>query len=483
MQSVVTAFFTYLSNAWLIVSIVLVIIDRRYGISDLWKGWFRKPSDLSFQNDCFAEDTIRYRFRNTLYDLNNCYEDWVFSRNIKEFNRPFDFDKFYSEPFYIPEYSRLAKNKCDEQLLSNFYDKYSCYTSNKEFMENAPFIDVEHAFYFYILDKLKASLPTEAQRYMCDGTEGEFDPYKLQKKKSIQKDIKRGIREIAGESSRILKGLDAVYKLSNNILEDGCNKMDLTEDLIVQSLNTNSYDLSQLRGMDWHETSKEKELIRGAREFLDYLYLTKRGIKRTINYLVDNAGVEFFSDLVLGYALLSNSEMRIDKIIYHVNVLPIFVSDVIESDLEYTFKIVRESIMADASLDKEKYLSALKLLEQMFDKDHPLAEIKPDFIWNMPTPYETIERGKNVYQSSNDILIVKGDLNFRRLCHDKSWHYSKKLNDLTKYIKSPTLVVRSFKSNVILDFSRDKVKQLTIKDRDWKTNGKYGVILFMKKEG
>lgn len=475
---------TFITTGWTLFTIVIFIIDRWRWISDFFKRIFKKPVDLSYNNDDFAKNTIEFRFRNIMYDINDTFEDAALSLGMKKIKRPLSFDEYYKGIFQVPDCSYLScNNKADEELLKSFYAHYSDdYEGkmNKVFMKNAPFIDVEHAFYFYILNKLH-DLSPDIKEYMCDGTSGVFDPYKLQKKKSIQKDIERSAQE--HESSRILQGLDAVMRFKMNDFSSEYPQKDLITDLIIQSLNTNSYDLSQLKGMGWHEIKAKDDNLSGAAKFVGYLDDAQRGVTHTVNYLVDNAGVEFFADLVLGYAMIHDPELRIERVIYHVNVLPIYVSDVIESDLDYTFRTVEYYIKKETSINQEHYLKALFSLKEMFEGKNPPAEIRADFIWNMPCPYEDIPRRKEVYSNPQELLIVKGDLNYRRLCRDKSWHYSKKLNDLTDYIDSPTLVIRSFKSNVILDYSRKKVKLNDEEDKDWRTNGEYGVITFMEKKG
>ena len=122
------------------------------------------------------------------------------------------------------------------------------------------------------------------------------------------------------------------------------------------------------------------------------------------------------------------------------------------------YKIGKENIKEE---DQNKFLSALSKLNNMFDKEKSQAEIIPDFIWNMPTAYEDIARKKEIYMNSETLLIIKGDLNYRRLCRDKTWHFKTKLEEITKYINSPTLVIRSFKSDLVLDYTRTRFNENT----------------------
>ena len=53
---------------------------------------FNKPVDFTFENDNFARDTIKYRFRNIINNINNKYEDAIVSLGKKTIERPLDYD-------------------------------------------------------------------------------------------------------------------------------------------------------------------------------------------------------------------------------------------------------------------------------------------------------------------------------------------------------------------------------------------------------
>ena len=439
---------------------------------------------FTYKNDVFARDTIRYRFRNTLHDLNDFYEDAIF-KLIKEgstkvssgdsIKRPFSYEAFSNDLFQKPMTLRAMLSDEAGRLFDAFYDQsYSCYLGrkNKDFMTEAPFIDVEHHYYFYILNKYYL-LDSEIQEKISSVKAPVYnDPYKRKKTRSITKDLEYGDGD-PKEFSRILWGLSMLVKYHNAGTPE---KKKILVEVIQMALNSNSYDLSQLNGRAGHILNPDKCKFDEIEDFAKFILV---GIdnKMELNYLVDNSGVEFFSDLCLACILLSES---VSKVYFHVNVLPIFVSDVIEDDFEHMVGIVERYIENVIDTDKKIiYSEGLKMIKQMFVNQQ--AEMVPSFIWNMPTPYKKVE--SNIFSERHSILIVKGDLNYRRLAEDNNWSYSKKLESLTKkYISCPTLVIRCFKSDLVLDYKWKDYRRNMKEDPDWRGGGEYGVVRFLNKK-
>lgn len=466
---------------------------------------------FTYNNDIFARDTIRYRFRNRLHDLNDYYED-AFFKSLKKTSpraigldkipRPFSYDSFTESSFKKPQKLRSMLSSSDASHIDAFYDEiYRNYVEEKnvKFIKEAPFIDVEHHYYFYILDKYYSLSPDiqdeiasvvtkkadgdmfyllsrEVDRYVIDKNDSDFndplfkDPYKKDKTAAILKDLSLGEGD-PNDFSRILYGLD---KLVDYFQADGNpeRKYYLSE-IIKLTLNSNTNDLSQLNGRVGHILNPDKCKIADIDPFIKYVFGLDK--KVTLNYLVDNSGVEFFSDLCLARILLNES---VDHVIFHVNLLPIFVSDVIDKDDVHLISVVTSFVESIEDAGKrEKYKKGINLINQMFDKQSPKASIRPSFIWNMPTPYCKTEN--SIFKAENSLLIVKGDLNYRRLVEDKNWLYSKSLESLTGYITCPTLVIRCFKSDLVLDYRWKDYNKNMKDDPDWRGSGRYGVVRFL----
>ena len=173
------------------------------------------------------------------------------------------------------------------------------------------------------------------------------------------------------------------------------------------------------------------------------------------------------------------------EIVYHVNELPIFVSDVKRGDDQELLKILTELVK-----DNTQYKELLNDISSFIENGN--LKFKSDFFWNMPTSYDTILKPKYKYSgdlseiknifTGSDLLIVKGDLNYRRMVGDRNYNPNRKIEKNIKYIKCPVLIIRSFKSNVTLlgNAYKNVVNKENI-EQDWQNNGKYGIIQYIHK--
>lgn len=426
-------------------------INRKYSES-------RIPNVIRYNNDSFARETIKYRFRNII-------------TNIKV-------DKYPD----IPDYSELTGSRfsigfLDNDIFSRFSDKLlkswaeqlsAQYARNNvsNFFIDAPFIDVEHYFYFYILHHVNNS--------HGENTGEITDPYRESKISSMQKDY---FSTSGTHKSKIKELLDLGLKIKN-CAGDRKQEENLGR-LLKMNLSANSTDLSQLF---WEQFSEVTAAIDDSKEFWTD-YASDLGGTSKINILVDNFGIEFLSDIILGYYFILKKGRDTDiEIIYHVNELPIFVSDVRSGDEKLLF-----DILSSLTENNEEYTALLDDIRSFIGTK---LIFRPDFFCNMPNNYNIISKPeyknirelsaiKDIFNSSN-LLIVKGDLNYRRMVGDKNYNPNKKIESRIGYIKCPVLIIRSFKSDCTLlgRKGREFLRNKNI-EQDWQSSGKYGIIQYI----
>ena len=77
-----------------------------------------------------------------------------------------------------------------------------------------------------------------------------------------------------------------------------------------------------------------------------------------------------------------------------------------------------------------------------------------------------------------DLLIAKGDANYRRLVGDLHWKYETEKKRVLDYYPCPMLLLRTLKSNVNVGISLEKQEQAKSFDDSWDCSGKVGIIQF-----
>jgi hypothetical protein len=76
----------------------------------------------------------------------------------------------------------------------------------------------------------------------------------------------------------------------------------------------------------------------------------------------------------------------------------------------------------------------------------------------------------------SNLIISKGDANYRRWLGDRSWSFTTPVHSVLNYLPAPFLAFRVLKSNVLLGLPDGVSQALDKKDPQWLTNGAWGVI-------
>jgi hypothetical protein len=75
-----------------------------------------------------------------------------------------------------------------------------------------------------------------------------------------------------------------------------------------------------------------------------------------------------------------------------------------------------------------------------------------------------------------DLVLVKGDANYRRLLGDAHWPPATPFAQTVSYYPAPLVALRTFKSELVVGLGAGEAERLAAEDRDWLVNGKRGVI-------
>ncbi len=194
---------------------------------------------------------------------------------------------------------------------------------------------------------------------------------------------------------------------------------------------------------------------------------------KRITIVLDNAGFELFSDLCLAHLIMLHTDC--DEIVFEMKDKPWFVSDVTLADFHFVIDSVSELNPEIGSAWKQHISQGRWIL-----KCHAFWTTVYSF-WNMP------EKAPELYKSLNEsnLVIFKGDLNYRKVVY-----LTQMVNDSyyapgTPFYESigpwanaaaSFAMLRTLKSDPILNVSAQQVQELDAKSKDWRVNGNYGLI-------
>ncbi|GAH42660.1 unnamed protein product, partial [marine sediment metagenome] len=108
-------------------------------------------------------------------------------------------------------------------------------------------------------------------------------------------------------------------------------------------------------------------------------------------------------------------------------------------------------------------------------------KISEHFFWNSPLMFPDLTQELYGNFSGSDLVLLKGDANYRRLLSDRRWDHTISMNDITGYFPAPFAVLRTLKSELAVDLTLEQVRRLEEEDPEWLVNGKRGMIRFVDK--
>lgn len=272
----------------------------------------------------------------------------------------------------------------------------------------------------------------------------------------------------ANKSDLSISGMSADKIQSQKI----CAKKDLKESLEDLHENILCDNLSEI----WFKVQSIKTKVRKAVE-------SDSSGPFYIDLVADNAGYEFFVDLcfvhflVLVFCPLSQQRSNI-KFRFHIKRMPWFVSDTVRQDIDW---------LLDLLTAPEQDASLRELGEQwrsFFASN--FWEIHDDKYWTLPNDYSempSVDSGLYELLKESQLIIFKGDLNYRKLTGDRKWHLLTPFRAaLRNFIPAPLAALRTAKADVVVGiddiniFARINNNELP---RDWMISGDYGLIQYV----
>jgi hypothetical protein len=75
-----------------------------------------------------------------------------------------------------------------------------------------------------------------------------------------------------------------------------------------------------------------------------------------------------------------------------------------------------------------------------------------------------------------DLVIFKGDANYRRLLGDSRWPAAVPVADAVPYLPTAWVALRTMKSDPVVGLAPGQAEKLKQEDPEWRVNGRRGMI-------
>mmetsp|Transcript_3447 Transcript_3447/g.5373 ORF Transcript_3447/g.5373 Transcript_3447/m.5373 type:complete len:475 (-) Transcript_3447:659-2083(-) len=193
----------------------------------------------------------------------------------------------------------------------------------------------------------------------------------------------------------------------------------------------------------------------------------RNGNTREISIVVDNAGYELVTDLILGHTLLQLG--AVDLVTFHTKAHPTFVSDATNEDVYGTVDMLAHSPSVSpstTSLGKhfESYIQSGQFV------------LKEDLFWCQPTAMWDMPPAVQRKIATSRLVFVKGDANYRRLLGERMWPMDTNAADILSYWPVPVCALRTFKAEIGCGISPANQQRAQAEDPNWLVSGRWGVV-------
>jgi hypothetical protein len=182
-----------------------------------------------------------------------------------------------------------------------------------------------------------------------------------------------------------------------------------------------------------------------------------------VHLVTDNTGSELSMDLALADALIARAGARVSL---HVKMHPTFVSDAVAADVW--------SLLAAFSARGGGEAALAERLQRAW-RDQRLR-VLPDPFWNGPRFLWDRPLRLARELDAATAVVLKGDANYRRAVGDALWPADATFAEATGYLPAPLVALRTLKSDAIVGLSAAQTSRLDAADRDWRINGRRGLI-------
>jgi uncharacterized protein with ATP-grasp and redox domains len=196
----------------------------------------------------------------------------------------------------------------------------------------------------------------------------------------------------------------------------------------------------------------------------DIQQLLSSGVSR-VDFICDNVGSDLLFDLGLTDFLLEQGWVK--EIHLNLKNQPFFVSDAMPKDVLQTINKLQKA--QDAAIQAwgrrlEKYLADGQLI------------LETDQFWTTYLMFSQMPDHLRQELDHSAVVLIKGDVNYRRLLEDRAWPHTTRMEDVCSYFPAPFVTLRTLKGEIMVGLEPGQAEELQAADPTWLINGKRGVI-------
>ncbi|WWC58951.1 uncharacterized protein I303_101496 [Kwoniella dejecticola CBS 10117] len=336
----------------------------------------------------------------------------------------------------------------------------------------------------------------------------EYDPF-FEQKAETYKSSSVAIVHLAKAMNQAVQETD---DLSQNYEAEGSALEIAFLEMIQADLWGNATDLSLLVDLKYEDIQKLQAVGSAAQQeqaknilrndlprVWSYLKTVKNG---RVDIILDNAGFELFTDLILADFLVSCTPF-VDTVVFHPKAIPWFVSDVLPYDFTWAIDSLLDSSFfashasTPLSPDDLASLSALaSRWKRYLDSGKFKLSVPADTKLGKATPLGRFWTTQYAFQDlpevapgtldelrKSDLVIFKGDLNYRKLVGDAWWPTTTPFEEALGPLagKITLLSLRTNKADTVVGLEEGVAERLDKEAPDWRISGKYAVVSFSER--
>jgi hypothetical protein len=390
-----------------------------------------------------------------------------FAQKTLQYRKPAILDKILITNQFSPEQAKRMSALKEEVLTGTVNDPFSESPGTLDALDpdtrrmwqdalpahvgrswlDMPFYLAESLLYFRILTEIGYFEPASSYHMR--------DPYRTFKHRELCSE--NGGLVIGRKLCMSLEGMDDADEKLRTILHNALwgNRVDLSLFSIAEK--------SRNRVLDEHG---DNLLIDQSARLIELLHAATR-----VDFILDNTGQELVSDLIAVWQLLTSAPGRMVRL--HAKRYPFYVSDAMVCDVDETVNALRN----DHSPLLQRVGRGLKAF-----REQGRLSVEDHAFWTGPLHYPDLPPDLLQQFARADVVVLKGDINYRRAISDRKWDVFAQLEDIVGYFPSTMALLRTMKSEAVVDIDGDYAKMLDAQDPEWKVNGERGIIRVVEKE-